>query len=167
MTLDFIRETMRHQKTVEDIKRIFREETTAELEERHFTKPEPIRCKFCGSLDIMKYGLRNGIQEYICQKCRRKFNDKDAPYRMRTTVEQLGASLNMFYDGLSLADISRHLAETYHNPVSRSSVYRWIVKYASIAIDRLGSLTPKVGSLWVVDETVLRVPVTSYGFGTS
>lgn len=129
----------------------------AHLEERHFTEPEPIVCKWCGSLDIMKYGIRNGVQEYICQKCGRKFNAKDAPYKMRTTVEQIGASLNMFYDGMSLSDIARHLDETYNNPVNRSSVYRWVVRYTLNAVNLLEPLKPNVSDTWVVDETVIKV----------
>jgi putative transposase len=127
------------------------------VEEHHFTKPEPIRCKWCGSEDIMKYGIRDGIQEYICLKCRRKFNAKDAPYKMQTPVEQIGASLNMFYDGLSFADIARHLDETYQNPVNRSTVYRWMVKYTLKAFEYLEPLIPKVGVTWVVDETVIKI----------
>ena len=79
----------------------------AHLEKQHYTEPIPIACPHCGSLDIMKYGTRNGIQNYICRDCERKFNAKDAPLHMRTPTEQIGASLNMYYDGLSFADISR------------------------------------------------------------
>jgi putative transposase len=135
----------------------FSQQDVANLEERHYTEPEPIRCKWCGSVDIMKYGVRDGVQEYICQKCKRKFNAKDAPYKMRSTVEQIGASLNMFYDGLSFADIARHLDETYQNPVNRSTVYRWVVKYTLQAFELLEPLKPTVGDTWVVDETVIQI----------
>ena len=76
----------------------------AYLEKEHFTKPKPIKCKFCGSTDVMKYGIRNGEQNYICKKCGRKFIAKDAPMGMRTPTEQIGASLNMYYDGLSVVN---------------------------------------------------------------
>jgi len=134
------------------------------LEERHYTEPEPILCKWCGSADIMKYGVRNGIQEYICLKCKRKFNAKDAPFKMRTEVEQIGASLNMFYDGLSFADIARHLEETYGNPVNRSTVYRWVIKYTTDALNLLEPLKPKVSDTWVVDETVIKVGGSNWWF---
>jgi putative transposase len=139
-----------------DLVKLF-EKPVAELAEHHFTEPEPIVCKWCGSTDIMKYGTRNGVQEYICLKCKRKFNTKDAPYKMRTAVEQIGASLNMYYDGLSLGDISRHLDETYHNPVSRSTVYRWVVKYTVAATEFFKPFKPRISNVWVVDETVLKV----------
>jgi putative transposase len=130
---------------------------TALLPEQHFTEPEQIKCKWCGSTDIQKYGIDDGIQEYICNKCKRKFNAKDAPYGMRSTVEDIGAALGMYFNGESLTDISRRLDETHHNPVSRSTVYRWLVKYINEAINLLESLNPKVSETWVVDETVLKV----------
>ena len=129
----------------------------ADLEKEHFTKPQPIKCKFCGSTDVMKYGIRNGVQNYICRKCGRKFTAKDAPIGMRTPTEQIGASLNMYYDGLSLSDIARHLDETYNNPVNPSTVYRWIIRYTNQAISLLEPLKPIVSDTWVVDETVIKV----------
>jgi transposase-like protein/transcription elongation factor Elf1 len=130
---------------------------TANLEKAHFTEPKSIVCPRCGSLDVMKYGMRNGIQDYICRNCNRKFNAKEAPFHMWTPAEQIGASLNMFYDGMSPAKIARHLSENYHNPVNASTVYRWIIRYTSKAIDLLTPLTPSVCGVWVVDETVIKV----------
>ena len=92
-----------------DIAKLYEEPPVADLEEHHYTEPEPIKCKWCGSTDIMKYGLRKGVQEYTCQKCGRKFIAKDAPYKKQSTGEQIGASLAMFYDGLSFPDIARQL----------------------------------------------------------
>ncbi|MDD4905919.1 MAG: IS6 family transposase [Methylobacter tundripaludum] len=129
----------------------------ATLAETHYPEAKPISCKWCGSTDIQKYGIDDGIQEYICNKCKRKFNAKDAPYGMRSTVEDIGAAIGMYFNGESLTDISRRLDETYHNPVSRSTVYRWLVKYINEAINLLESLSPKVSDTWIVDETMLKV----------
>lgn len=150
--------------TAEDIAKLFKKPDTAYLEERHFTRPESIKCKWCGSLDIMKYGSRKGVQEYICQNCGRKFIAKDAPYKKQTTTEQIGASLAMFYDGLSFSDIARRLSEDYNNPVVESTVYRWIMSYTEKAINILGKLRPKVSDTWVVDETVVRVGGDNWWF---
>ena len=130
--------------------------STARLEDSHFTEPRQIACKWCGSTDIIKRGIDNGVQEYTCQKCGRRFTDKDAPYGMRTTVDQIGASLAMYYDGLSLADIARQLDTTYHNPVDRSTVYRWIIKYSKEAVKLFEPIHPKVGDVWIADETVIK-----------
>jgi transposase-like protein len=129
---------------------------TAHLEAAHFTEPQPIACKWCGSTDIMKYGTREGVQNFICKACGRKFTEKDSPYHMQTPTEQIGASLNMFYDGMSTSDIAKHLDETYHNPVNASTVYRWVLRYTFIALTILEPLEPKVSDTWYVDETVIK-----------
>lgn len=122
----------------------------AHLEDHHFTET-PIICKWCGSTDVMKYGSRKGVQEYICQKCGRKFIAKDAPYRKQTPTEQIGKALDSYYNGLSFADIARQLT------VNESTVYRWVISYTNKALDILEPLKPKVSDTWVVDETVIKV----------
>ena len=129
---------------------------TAHLEEHHFTEPKPITCKWCGSTDIIKHGVDEGVQEYICQKCGRKFSTKDAPYGMRTAVDQIGMSLNMYYTGSSLSDIAQQLKTTYDNPVDRSTVYRWLIKFTREAIKLFAPLKPKVSDTWIADETAIK-----------
>ncbi len=128
----------------------------AHLAEQHFTEPKPIVCKWCGSTDIQKYGSRKGVQEYLCNKCGRKFIDKDAPFRKQTPTELIGTSLSQYYDGLSFGDIARHLTES-GNPVNESTVYRWIINYTVKALEYFDTLHPHVSDTWVVDETVLKI----------
>ncbi len=129
---------------------------TASLEKQIYTEPQLIACKWCGSTDIMKRGVRNGVQNYICKACGRVFIDKDAPYHFQTPTDQIGAALNMFYDGMSVALVANHFKETYNNPVAPSTVYRWIIRYTFIAATILNPLQPKVSDVWVVDETVIK-----------
>lgn len=129
---------------------------TARLEEHHFTQPQPIKCPRCGSLDTAKYGIREGVQEYICLKCGSKFHDKDAPFGMRNTVEQIGASLNLYYTGSSLRDISTHLSQTYNNPVSHMAVYGWLLKYSEKAVKLFEPYHPKASEVWIADETAIK-----------
>lgn len=143
--------------TIEElIARLSRKPDAARLEEHHFTQPEPIKCPRCGSLDTAKYGIREGVQEYICLKCRSKFHVKDAPFGMRTPIEQIGASLNLYYTGSSLTDIANHLSQTYNNPISRTSIYAWLIKYSEQAVKLLEPLKPKVSDIWIADETAIK-----------
>ena len=134
----------------------------AHLEDHHFTEPEPILCKWCGSDDIIKHGVKEGVQQYLCQKCGRQFSNTDNPYGMRTTVTQIGDSLNLYYTGSSLTDIANHLKTTYNNPVDRSTVYRWLVKFTKEAIALFEPIHPKVGDVWIADETVIKFNDINY-----
>ena len=128
----------------------------AQMGQRHVIE-EVVTCPRCGSEDTMKYGVESGVQQYICNGCHRKFNAKQAPLGMRTPAVQIGAALAMFYDGLSLADISRQLEQTHGNRVNPSSVYRWIQRYTKEAVERFGGYKAHTGKIWAADETVLSV----------
>ncbi|MBN1189902.1 MAG: IS6 family transposase [Dehalococcoidales bacterium] len=128
---------------------------TANLERSHYTQPEQIACKWCGSKDIMKYGIREGTQEYICRACHRKFSNTDTPFKKRSTIEDIGTSISSYYDGLSFADIARHLTES-GNQVHESTVYRWVMGYAKKAVNVFDKYTPKVSDTWVADETAIK-----------
>ncbi|MGA2671138.1 MAG: IS6 family transposase [Dehalococcoidia bacterium] len=149
--------------TAEDVAKLFAK-PVVHLEEHHFTQPEPIKCKWCGSVDIKKYGIRDGVQEYFCLKCGRKFNAKDVPYKKQTPVEQIGTALDMFYDGLSLRNIARHLEHTYNNPVNESTIYRWVMSYTEKAVNILEKLKPRVSDILVVDEIVIKVGGDNWWF---
>ena len=134
----------------------------AHLEEHHFSTPEPIKCKWCGSIEIKKYGVNpNGVQEYYCLKCLRKFTYNDNPIGKRSSVEDIGTSVSSYYDGLSFEDIARHLRESGHE-VNESTVYRWVMDYAQKAIKLLDKYQPKVGNIWIADETVIHFQGQNY-----
>ena len=84
---------------------------------------EPEKCKFCGSRRIGRYGFYQKRQRWFCKDCKRKFADNDAPPKMKTPTIQIAAALSMFYEGMSLNAIRRHLQQTYHNYPSDSTVY--------------------------------------------
>ncbi|MFC2069369.1 DDE-type integrase/transposase/recombinase [Chloroflexota bacterium] len=83
---------------------------------------------------------------------------------MRTPVEQIGASLNMFYDCVSIASIIHHLDTVYNNPVNRSNIHRWIKRYTEKATQILEPLKPTVSDTWVVVETVIKIGGNKYWF---
>jgi transposase-like protein len=120
------------------------------------TLPEPIRCKWCGSTDVIKHGIEKDIQQYLCLECKRQFSALDCPYGMHTTVEEIGASLAMYYTGSSLSDIAQFLKQTYDNPVDRSTVYRWLVRFTKDAIGIFEEFKPKVSDTWIADETAIK-----------
>jgi len=125
------------------------------LERQHFTEPDPIVCKWCGAKDLIKKGIDKGSQQYLCLKCGRKFNEKDAPYGMQSSVEQIGVSLDMYYNGYSLTKVVQHLDEHYQNQVERSTVYRWLIHFTEESVKVFEPMHPNVSDTWIADETSL------------
>lgn len=114
-------------------------------------------CKFCGSPRTMKYGFKAGTQYYKCNDCGRKFAGRIAPEGMRFSTATIGEAMGLFYDGLSLADISRHLVATEGICVDPSNVWRWVIRYSKEAEKILGQIKIKTSWQWVIDETMIKV----------
>jgi transposase-like protein len=129
----------------------------AEMGKVHTAEPQVITCPRCGSEETMKYGTESGVQQYICSKCRSKFNAKGAPKWLHTPANQVAAALAMFYDGLSFADVSRRLYQDYGNYVNPSTVYRWMQRYTKEAIAAFSGYRANTGKIWAADETMLGV----------
>lgn len=130
----------------------------ADMEQVSFTTTCTVRCKFCGSENVVKNGVRTGnIQYYKCRKCGRAFAGNNALEGMQYPPEQIATAVGLFYDGLSIDAIRRQLDSLYHVYPSDSTVYYWIVRYTRAAVSNAKMANIKVGGIWIADETVLRL----------
>ena len=125
---------------------------------------EDFNCKFCGASDLVRYGTENGTQYWWCKKCERKFADNKAQPEMKTPPQQIASAVNMYYEGMSLNAIRRHLDQQYNNLPSKSTVYEWIDRYTDEAVKKARQYKPNVGDVWVADETVLKIGGKNYWF---
>ncbi len=116
-----------------------------------------ITCKFCGSKDVVKYGFKNKIQQYLCYNCHRKFNMKDTLENKKTPIVEVGTALSLYFSGLSLDKISEQLQSIYADSIDPSTIYHWITEYSRTAHDTLKNHKVKLGKIWVVDETAIEV----------
>jgi putative transposase len=117
----------------------------------------PTFCKYCGSPRIRKYGIYKGVQRYFCNDCRRKFKADDTLFHMKINANLISSTLNMYYEGMSVKAIRRHLQQEHNLAPSTATIYEWIQKFTQYAIDSIKDYHPNVGNLWVADETVLTI----------
>ncbi len=115
-----------------------------------------IVCKYCQSDHVIKYGLVEGIQRYFCKDCRHKFVSTDTIPKMQTPTKVIADSLNMHYEGMSLAEIRRNFIQQDSNYVSKVTPYNWEQRFTEIAIKEAYKYHPKVGNTWQSDETVIH-----------
>jgi len=115
------------------------------------------RCKYCASLDVVKFGIYKNIQRLYCKNCKRKFADNGALPGMRVPIDIIASALNSYYEGMSLNAVCRHLKLTHSYCPSDSTVYEWIAYFTQIAIDKAGEFKADTGDIWVADETVLKI----------
>ena len=101
-----------------------------------------LKCKFCGSTSLVKYGKFRGIQRWWCKACKRKFADNEALPNMKTPSRQIAAALSMYYGGMSLNAIRRHLDQQYGHRPSDSTIYEWISKFTQASINEVKDYKP-------------------------
>ena len=113
-------------------------------------------CKYCQSPNVRKYGLVKGIQRYYCNDCRRKFVSTDTIPKMQTPTKVIADSLNMHYEGMSLAEIRRNFIQQDGNYVSKVTPYNWEKRFTELAVKEAANYHPEVGDKWQSDETVIH-----------
>jgi len=116
-----------------------------------------MKCKYCNSPNVVKYGTYEGVQRYWCKDCKRKFADNDALPEMKTPVRHIASALSCYYGGMPLDAIQRHLQQQFGIYYSEMGIYNWVKRFSKEAIDRIKDFQPIVGDTWMADETVLKV----------
>ncbi len=114
-------------------------------------------CKFCHSSHIMKYGVKNGKQNYMCKECNRKFVYNADFENMKYNPKIIALTLDLYFKGVSLRKISHHLKEFYELNISYKSVYNWIEKYVGIMNEYVNTIQPDVGEVWHTDEMMVNI----------
>ena len=116
-----------------------------------------MNCKSCQSENVIKYGTYGDTQLYFCKDCGSKFKDDDTTFHMKTDANEISSALNMYYEGMSISAIRRHLLQEHNHAPSTATIYEWIQKYTQYATDSIKGYHPKVGDTWIADETVLKI----------
>lgn len=115
------------------------------------------KCKFCNSTEIIKYGKKNGKQNYMCKSCNRKFVDNIDFENMKYSPKIIALTLDLYFQGLSLRKISHHLKQFYGLAISYKSVYNWIEKYVNIMNQYVNNINPDIGEVWHTDEMMVNI----------
>lgn len=98
-------------------------------------KNPSLKCPHCKGTELIKRGLRTTLnrgklQRYECKKCTKRFIKNDGFYRMRNDSQKITATLDMYYNGMSLRKCQSFLKTHYPHNASHMTVLRWIRKYA-------------------------------------
>lgn len=120
-------------------------------------KKNGILCKFCDSTNVIKYGKKNGKQNYFCKSCNRKFVDNIHFENMKYSPKIIALTLDLYFKGVSLRKISHHLKEFYSFDICYKTVYNWIEKYVNIMNKYANDISPDIGEVWHTDEMMVNI----------
>ncbi len=123
-----------------------------------------IKCRFCGSDDLSKYGKYNNVQNYICKTCGRKFAEINAYPEMQHPKELIVRALTYYYNGMSLKNIVQTFDDLQSVNINKSTVWRWVIKYSKLANQYVLSLKPELSDTWIADETMIPLWGKKYWF---
>jgi len=113
-------------------------------------------CKYCQSPNTIRFGTRKGIQYYWCKSCQRKFVPDTLP-KMKTPVRIVASALGDYYRGMPLDSIQGQLQQDYGLSMSEYGIYKWVARFSEDAVKKARAFKPKVGDVWLADETVLKI----------
>jgi transposase-like protein len=116
-----------------------------------------LKCKYCGSHNIVRNGSFRQVQRYLCRSCNRGFTHPDSLPKAQFSVPIMGSALDGYFSGMSLKKTGRHIYQDSKVIPSHDSIYKWIVRFVPIANREAEKYVPKVSSKWLCDETVIPV----------
>lgn len=116
-----------------------------------------MNCKYCESENVIKFGKYKDTQYYYCKECERKFSNPDTIPKMQYSTDKIADALNMYYEGMSLKEIRRNLIQQHNDYISDATIFNWVKRFSKQAIIEAGKYKPKVGSIWVADETMIEL----------
>jgi putative transposase len=118
---------------------------------------QELKCKYCQSEHVIKYGKYKDVQYYYCKGCRHKFAATDTIPKMQYSTSKIADAINMFYEGMSLKEIRRNFIQQYNDYISDTTAFNWIRRFTEVAVIEAAQYKPLVGNVWVAGETVIDI----------
>ncbi len=133
-------------------------------------KPKPkvfaedaVQCGKCGSIRVVKNGIKRQKQAFVCKDCGHKFTEQGLLRGSRYTPEMVSLTLDLYFSGMSLRKIARTINSHYGLKLGNATIYRWIQKFVPRISEYVNSLTPELSDTWHADELFVKMKgATSY-----
>jgi putative transposase len=116
-----------------------------------------LRCKYCRSDSVIKYGKYKGTQYYYCKACRHKFASTETIPKMQYATSKIADAINMFYEGMSLKEIRRNFIQQHNDYISDVTAFNWVRRFTELAVNEASKYRPNVGDIWVAGETEIEI----------
>jgi len=119
-------------------------------------------CPKCGMNDMVikrgyAYERCGRVPRFYCKRCKYRFNYRNGLEGRKGEALAIVLSLDLYYRGLSLRQVSQHLKSVYGISVSHTTIYNWIKQYVRLIDEYLSRFKAHTSDRWHCDETVLKV----------
>ena len=117
-----------------------------------------LSCPTCAGSHIVKMGIRNGQQRYLCRSWRKAFRASGKAKGRRMDAELMGSAIRDYYSGKSYKQIAEGLADEYDIPEpSKATIFEWVRDYTDRANREMEGRKVKTSGHWVADEMYVKV----------
>ena len=117
------------------------------------------KCPYCSSTKLVKNATRKTrrgiIQRIRCKECHRRFIEQPMKY-IKADAKIVCLTMDLYYKGLSLRDISDTLHQFYGITVHFDTVRRWIQKFTEKMNEYTNTMKPKTGGIVHTDEQMIK-----------
>ena len=113
-------------------------------------------CKNCLSEEVMPSGSVRGKKMLRCVGCGYRFLDSQGLPRMKVNKHAIVTAISLYYDGLSVREVSKQLESIFGEKVRQVTIWKWVQKYSKLVSEYVTTLSPQIGGKWHHDETVIR-----------
>ena len=114
------------------------------------------RCRFCNSVDLVRWGYRTTRQgkkpRLKCRTCGKRFVADEGFLKTRYDPKIITLCLDMFYKGTSLRKITQHVAQFYGLRPTHVTVLTWVRKFSELIDAYAQTLRPELSGVWNCDE---------------
>ncbi len=117
---------------------------------------DSIQCDKCGSIRVIKYGIRASKQTYLCKDCNHKFVPSLIK-KSKFTPELVSLTLDLYFSGMSLRKIARVVSSHTDQHLGATTIYDWIQKYIPKISQYANSLKPELSDTWHGDELFVKM----------
>jgi len=90
---------------------------------------DAIPCDKCGSIMVIHYGTYGSKQIFYCKDCKHKFREPSLLKKAKFSAELVTLTLDLYFSGLSLRKIARHVNDHLDVKVGATTIYDWIKRY--------------------------------------
>jgi transposase-like protein len=113
-------------------------------------------CRFCNSIDLLRWGYRKTRQgkkpRFKCRTCGKRFVADEGFLKSRHDPKIVTLALDLYFKGASLRKVIQHIAQFYGVKVSHVTLIKWIRKFSELIDAYAQTLRPQLSGVWNCDE---------------
>jgi transposase-like protein len=113
-------------------------------------------CRFCNSVDLLRWGYRETRQgkrpRFKCRTCGKRFVADEGFLKSRHDPKIVTLALDLYFKGASLRKVTQHIAQFYGVKVSHVTLIKWIRKFSELIDAYAQTLRPQLSGVWNCDE---------------